>query len=112
MNKMPELKSGMIIEYELKSSSTRSTHVSMFINCEYLLNLNGDSYLGGLKNDTVVLRVWGARKYSLRTLNETDWNSITPLWEHKSEEEEKLEGIISDLEQNLADARERLEALK
>lgn len=105
MNKMPELKPGMIIEKEY------SWGLGMFlvVTDQWAIGIDDDNGFDELFTDCPITRIWAGRVRSLKSLNE---NPGELLWERKSEEEEKLEGIISDLEQSLADARERLEALK
>lgn len=101
-NEMPKLEAGMVVYY----GPTEEYY--LLVSDKHGIRDGGHQSI----NPRGIIKVFKYDWYGdLETIT-CKAKELKPIWQRESKEESELKSVIADLEKNLADAKERLKAIK
>lgn len=109
-NEMPKLEAGMVVKRGdnqlILYIGANSSHI-----VGYIVGQEDAGWRDSCRVEEITAvyeNPWQVH-YGLPSLQE---ELLKPIWQRESKEESELKSVIADLEENLADAKERLKAIK
>lgn len=101
-NEMPKLEAGMVVYHD------KLNYYYLLVSDKHGIRAGGHQSISPRDISKVFKYDWYGDLSSI--INKAE--NLNPIWQRESKEESELKSVIADLEKNLADAKERLKAIK